>query len=248
MKRLLFATTALAVFAAGASAYGADMPVTPAYQPPPAPPPPVYYNWSGCYVGLHAGIAQSNVEIADNGNAAHHPFAPLGTPGQKFNASDDSLFGGGQLGCNLQVNSPFVVGFESDLGWIDMGPTALDPGSVNTTVGLGSGFYGDITARGGYALGSALFYVKGGWAFYNGKETFSSSLPTTNVDVALFNGWALGAGVEYRLSYNWSAKLEYLHLGLGKQNFFVQSAGGVFQFNEKLSLDTLKIGVNYKFY
>jgi outer membrane immunogenic protein len=239
---------ATAALVAAATARAADMPVTPVYQPPPPAPPPIFYNWTRCYAGLHVGIARSDVNVVDLGNATHHAFSPLATLGQSFTANDDSLFGGGQLGCNFQGNGPFVIGLESNLGWMDIGAKVLEPGSVNTTVGLGPGFYGDITGRLGYAVGAALFYAKGGWASYTGKETFSTNLPASLSDVGVFNGYVAGAGIEYRLSYSWSAKLEYLHFGLGKQNFFVQSTGGVFQFRENPNIDTVKLGVNYLFY
>jgi opacity protein-like surface antigen len=41
-------------------------------------------------------------------------------------------------------------------------------------VGIRSGWYGDITGRVGVAFDRALIYAKGGWAVYNGKESFST--------------------------------------------------------------------------
>ena len=53
MYKLLFAGIALAAVASG-PAFAADLPVR---QAPANVPPPVvvYYNWTGCYLGLNGG-------------------------------------------------------------------------------------------------------------------------------------------------------------------------------------------------
>jgi len=61
----------------------------------------------------------------------------------------------------------------------------------------------------------------------------------------------VGAGLEYGLTKNWSVKGEYLHIDLGSEHHNVQvdydnnvPAGVDFG---RIELDTLNIGVNYKF-
>jgi outer membrane immunogenic protein len=67
-------------------------------------------------------------------------------------------------------------------------------------------------------------------------------------------GWAAGAGGEYKLSANWSAKLEYLHVELPGQTITMTSpsppsAAGLFinyRFDRE-SVDIVRVGVNYQF-
>ena len=98
MKKVLLATAALAAQIAS-PAMAADWPVmAPTYEAAP-PPPAVYSWWTGCYVGGNLGGAWSRAEYAlDNTVAVERfTFTPL------------ALIGGGQLGCQYQWNSWFLV-------------------------------------------------------------------------------------------------------------------------------------------
>lgn len=250
MQKKILGSIAILGLALPFAARAADLPpAPPAYKAPVVAPAPVFM-WTGCYVGLHAGGDWSKVTITDVGNAAGFAFAGAGVAGQQFGPSNTTgFFGGGQAGCNYQFGT-FVAGVEGDLGWMGVKQSALDPGTVsNTTVGINDGLYGDITGRLGVAFGPALFYAKGGWAFFNGKESFTtqSAAFISNTDVSTFNGWVAGAGLEYRFAPNWSAKVEYLHFDFGNQTFNVLATGGTFPFNEKLTVDSVKVGVNYQF-
>lgn len=86
-----FLASAAAVALLSGSALAADVPE---YTPPPEmmAPTPIAYNWSGFYIGLHAGYAW---------------------------ADDDGIVAGGQLGYNAMFGS-FLVGLEADAGWADL--------------------------------------------------------------------------------------------------------------------------------
>ena len=67
-------------------------------------------------------------------------------------------------------------------------------------------------------------------------------------------GWTIGAGVELKLSANWSAKLEYLYVDLGSvSNTFattIPALGGGFlgvSGSSRVSDNILRAGLNYKF-
>jgi len=75
--------------------------------------------------------------------------------------------------------------------------------------------------------------------------------PGTSSDKRTHIGYVVGAGLEYGLTKNWSVKGEYLHIDLGSEHHNVQvdydnnvPAGVDFG---RIELDTLNIGVNYKF-
>ena len=63
-------------------------------------------------------------------------------------------------------------------------------------------------------------------------------------------GWTAGAGIEYAIDGNWSAKLEYLHVGLNNAPYLnnlnpavngVNRGGGV-----PLSDEIVRAGINYR--
>src|SRR5262249_21772321 len=60
-------------------------------------------------------------------------------------------------------------------------------------------------------------------------------------------GWAAGAGIEYALSRNWSAKVEYLHVDLGSFNCNV-NCGGTPADNVSFHDHLVRGGINFRFY
>src|SRR5215467_2592256 len=85
----------------GAAASAADLPAAPVYAK--APLVPAYYNWTGCYVGVHAGGGIIGTSFANQ----------VGT------ASTDGGGGalaGGQAGCNYQAGQ-LVFGLEGEGAW-----------------------------------------------------------------------------------------------------------------------------------
>ena len=62
------------------------------------------------------------------------------------------------------------------------------------------------------------------------------------------SGWTLGAGLEYKINRNWSAKAEYQYFNFGNLNYTVFNAGLVpFPFRQTLNVSTVKVGLNYAF-
>jgi outer membrane immunogenic protein len=82
------------------TAVAADAPVPIEYAPP---PPPLFYNWSGIYIGAHAGYAW------DRTQGSVGTFTP-DTTDQKFSGG----LGGAQIGVNHQMGArcarPGIVG------------------------------------------------------------------------------------------------------------------------------------------
>jgi outer membrane immunogenic protein len=58
-------------------------------------------------------------------------------------------------------------------------------------------------------------------------------------------GLALGAGLEYAMMTNWSVKLEYLYVNLGKFDCGI-SCGAVTD-NVSFNANIVRAGLNYKF-
>ncbi|MBN9085030.1 MAG: hypothetical protein BGP04_06480 [Rhizobiales bacterium 62-17] len=225
MRHLLLGSVALLGLAA-VSAQAADLPRRA------APPAPVYiapiFTWTGFYVGLNAGygfsgdrgVGISGSPLITNGQlAATVPFS--------LSPKRDGFIGGAQVGYNVQSGS-LVYGVEVDFQGADI------KGSANAcAVGLGCGavitnatnkleWFGTLRGRLGVAFDRALIYATGGLALggvRNSAHLNEFAGAGRQFDVRNNNtraGWTLGAGVEYAISGNWSAKLEYLYYDLGR--------------------------------
>jgi outer membrane immunogenic protein len=177
VKRFLLASTA--VVALSAPSFGADLAARfPVKAPVIAAPP---YSWTGCYVGGHAGVGWGRKEYFDN------TFGDIGGP-ISFNVGADFV-GGGQVGCDYQFASNWVVGIAGDFSWANIEGQTNDPffnGKFGNPLPLSAktNFLGSVTGRVGYAWDHYLLYVKGGAAWAHDKYAVTN--------LAFFNGFICG--------------------------------------------------------
>jgi outer membrane immunogenic protein len=223
MKHLVLA--GLAVLAAGAlsePAAAADM--TPRYQQPYLKAPiynPVF-TWTGFYLGLNGG-----------GGWGRSSWDRTG----QFDLSGGVI--GGTAGFNWQIGQ-VVLGIEGDVDWSGVSGTTstLCPAGCATR----NDWLGTTRGRVGYAFDRFLPYLTGGLAFGDIRAVTPGFAGATETNL----GWTLGAGVEVAIAGNWSAKAEYLHVGLG--NFDCALACGLATpDNVSLQADLLRGGVNFRF-
>jgi len=113
--------------------------------------------------------------------------------------------------------------------------------SGSLAVSGSSGWYGDITARAGYTYGNALFYAKGGVAFFNGDVAVTDPYGGILQSSGNYTGWTIGAGIEYIINPRWSAKVEYMYFDFGNDN--CNSSLG--HFDNSLTVNTIKVGFNF---
>ena len=191
-KYLLASVAALGLVAAGAAS-AADLPSRKGPIAAPVYMPPAF-TWTGFYVGANAGYGWGNV----NANG----FANVGDL--------DGFVGGGQVGYNYQMGQ-FVVGLEADLQAAD-----LSSGNNLGLVGVKTDYFGTVRARVGVAFDRFMPYVTGGWAYGNVK----TSVPALafSSDRSHTGGYAVGAGLEYAVTNNIIAGVEYLYVDLGEKN------------------------------
>lgn len=210
--------TVFVMILAVTSANAADAPIPygappPQYAPLPyAPPPLVPCPWLGPYVGTNIGLQwTSNIG----------------------GLSASGFTGGIQGGYNWQ-NGPWVYGVEADFNLSNVSGTFANYQFSNP-------WFGTLRGRAGYAINSFFLYGTAGIAL--GISTIArDGLSDSSGHV----GWTIGAGVEFALAplglgSNWSAKVEYLHLGLSQDTVLSVSAPTNFQSN------VLRLGVNYHF-
>jgi outer membrane immunogenic protein len=193
----------------------ADLPTRPAYAPAPMMSPTPVYNWTGIYVGLNGGYGWGN---QDPLNLITNRFdgASLGFSGGVF---------GGTAGAQIQ-SGHVVIGLEADIDWANMkgsgtfAPSVLGVPFAAISASTNIDWETTARARVGYAQDNWLFYATGGFAILGTKAAFTPALGLTCVSYTLVNcsgtskqiGAALGAGVEYGITQNVSAKLEYLYI------------------------------------
>jgi opacity protein-like surface antigen len=226
-------------------------------------PPPVLWSWTGLYLGGHIGAGFGNSSFSD----------PAGPPIYGGTVRTSAASGGGQIGFNWQIpNSAFVLGIEADADVISSngsGTCFASSGffiSANCRVRPDAG--GSFTGRAGYATGQSgrtLVYVKGGVAWLDEaidittNNAFAPYSPSS-IDGTRW-GWTVGAGVERALTPAWSFRLEYDYANFGNvgmatpASFFqvappspfgyLPTAGGTTSVGQ--SLQTVKVGLNYKF-
>lgn len=236
MKRLLFATVALAVSATTTMAQGSA-------------------NWSGVYLGVHAGLGwvKSDTTAVTGSNTF-----PTG-----FNFTQnhpDGFLGGAQLGYNYQSGA-WVLGLEGEVSGSsitgrDVSNSPLIGGRFTTAEGSLS-WMTAATAKLGYAAGNWLVYAKAGWAWAHfGGEAATSTAGGTVVAIAkggeIRDGYLLGLGAEYRISRNWSAKLEYNFVDYGSDRIdrltiSGTTAGTNLVRDATAEMHAVKFGINYRF-
>jgi outer membrane immunogenic protein len=249
MRRLGFAL--LASTALVGSAAAADLPVKMYTKAPVAPAP---YNWTGFYVGLNGGGSWGKQDNA----LATIAGATLLTNSAKLNG----VVGGGQIGYNWQFNQ-VVLGLEADLDASgqkgDGDPLfAFAVGNLFNAGGAAAthaytdklDWFGTVRGRLGWAMDRWLPYMTGGWAYGHGAISgiTITTIPTTTTFSASqnYNGWTVGAGLEWAFMNNWSVKAEYLYINLGNgPTVAVSPALNIV--SGRMTDNIGRVGVNYKF-
>ncbi len=173
------------------------------------------FSWTGFYAGVNAGYG----------------FGSTTGRGAGIFKDPSGFVGGGQLGYNYQINQ-MVLGVETDLQYSDMNSKDGVAGSKAKVP-----YFGTVRARLGIAMDRFMPYVTAGYA-YGGTNLTVAGVGTTKT---MHHGYAVGGGVEYAFTNNWTAKVEGLYVDLSEKSVL----GGT----RKVGLESgiVRAGVNYKF-
>ena len=243
------------LFLGSSAAAAADLPAR-AYTQTLAP---IAYNWTGWYLGINAGYGfggtdTSNTSTTTDGALFGAPGNfPAGTvfrgPDRSFDL--DGALGGGQFGYNFQT-AQWLWGLELDFqGSGIKGSDSFATGGVTYDTDSKIDWFGTVRGRIGYAFGNVLPYITGGLAYAHSKTdvtvTFGPPFTASNSSVDL--GYVVGGGVEAALWGNWTAKVEYLHMGLTANNDFAFAGtnGSTVHADADINLDIVRGGLNYHF-
>jgi outer membrane immunogenic protein len=143
-------------------------------------------------------------------------------------ARPHGIFGGVQAGYNWQVG-PVVFGGEADL-------QATGAEDTFAPYKFSNPWFGTARGRLGYAFENVLFYATAGLASGKGRL----QMPGLSENHTHF-GWAGGVGVEFGLTPGWSAKAEYLFVGLADKTYVLSGIRG------GSDAHLLRFGVNSRF-
>ena len=196
----------------------------------PTRPPSDRYNWSGFYLGLNAGGAFGiNTMTASGGGGS----ASVKEPG---------FLGGAQVGANYKTG-PVVWGFEADYDASTQNkslPAGILTGSTSQTP-----WFATLRGRVGMAFDRTLVYGTAGGAAGELRSIVNIPAGTTSTTVT-YGTWIAGAGVEYGITDNLSARVEYLYLD--KNNIATGVIGPpATQITTHLQDNLVRAGLNYRF-
>lgn len=205
-----FAFAAALTVAPVVPGFAADLPPTPgAYRPVMVGPVRSLqaFNWTGCHVGVHIGYGFASTTA---GGLFVDPTVPstFGAPtsvvlnGSPVSVPTDGAVGGGQVGCDLQLGSSFLVGLDADASGANISGNTTQTQSVgligpiipaitnvnsNGIFSEKTNFLTTATGRVGYVyLGRGVIYGKGGVAWTNNKYDFNGTVRTDSCAVFQF--------------------------------------------------------------
>jgi len=199
------------------------------------------YDWSGLYVGANLGYGGSRANWT---NLRSSPAATFydALPGDSFSNRLSGIFGGAQIGYNVQ-NGRWVYGIEAMLD-----ASAINGDHASTFGAADDQFKANIKAlamvsgRLGYVWDNVLAYGKAGVAVANIRASVSDNVPPTTgagSDNKWLAGPSVGLGVEYGITPRLSLAVEYDYMRLDSASY--QLGGGVGSYLWNLDMRNISI-------
>src|SRR5262245_17419407 len=287
MTKLATSAALITAISITGSAWAADVPAR-VYPAPLAPVPVCSWCGVYVGLNAGANWGRSEATLTPSGFWSQDPnsgfFGASGSP--EFNKTNFS--GGGQIGVNSQWGN-LVVGLEADIEYIGFsvsrnatftGPFAGPFGGTsevfNFDESVKNSWVSTQRLRFGWAASPAfLVYGTGGLALseqsfsqtytipnFNGgglAPGFTASVIGTGSVSKLRAGWAAGGGAEWKFAPNWSVRVEYLYIDLGKVQFdsvLGGTAGGgagpiglgfTAHHEDRIWTNIARAGINYQF-
>ncbi len=252
MRKIAVLLIAAAGIGLSGAASAADLGTAPIYRK--APPVPVF-TWNGAYIGGYIGGAFNGSNTSTGVPVTGAGAAIFAGPAASYKY-DSSVIGGFTDGYNWQFSPNWLIGYESETGYLGVKGSAGYVGRPTTIASSrADGLYSVWAARFGYTFDRSLIYAKGGVALAQFDTGVSDGTAGTHIDTVQRRyavGYAVGGGWEYAFDNKWSVKAEYLYLGFDKDvtntgNLNGNTGTQVFSTTNLNGIHTVKAGVNYKF-
>jgi outer membrane immunogenic protein len=194
--------------------------------------------WNGGYAGLNGGVG----------------WGPNGSSGTTFSTTNSGKTAGGYIagaeaGYNWQgrfgLEDYVMLGVEADIqgSAIESSNDQFAGVQTGNTFRSSLDWFGTLRGRIGFAFSPVLFYGTAGLA----AGGVSNSIDGVSNGDGFSIGYALGGGVEYRFSQEWSFKVEYLYLNLGQNEppNAAEAAGSAAERDDAFNI--VRFGLNYRF-
>ena len=226
--------------------------------------------FAGFYIGGNAGgvWGDASAQITAATGTAAVPIPPADIPtinGATLSGSQNtSGFTGGIEGGFNWVGDGFLLGLETDWGWMDISQTGtrtatnslLPPTTYTLSQSVKSDWVWTLRPRVGFITGDWLFYGTLGLAVTELKNTihYADTAPGnahnfTQDSSDTKTGWVGGLGAAYAWAPEWSVKGEWLYTDFGTVRNTVSGAGGFVTLNSRASVrgNMFRLGVDYHF-
>jgi outer membrane immunogenic protein len=205
------------------------------------------FNWSGTYVGAAAGWGFGSDRTTEFVSNVYL---------QKFDLKPSGLLGSLYAGYNYQFDS-FVVGVEADGALANVKsnftdapggtPFAGDPGGHGA---ISMKWQASARLRAGYAIDRFLVFAAGGWSIAEHKmDVTNLTSQVTEHFASTQQTWTVGGGVEYAVTDNLIARIEYRYTPFeARRNRSVTAYPGFgISADQQPRLNDIRAGISYKF-
>lgn len=188
---------------------------------------PDAYDWSGFFVDSDAGLGFGGASSLSAGAAA--------APGAERPVRSGGAAADWQTG-------QWVVGVDGDVRFADLSePETKGVNGLANNSGADVAWFTTMQLRSGYALDNLLLYGTGGLAATGTDFTVSMNPKDTYTQA----GWTAGAGMEWGLSDNAKAKVEFLYFDLDERDGAIPADGVRLRINP--GSQSLRLGMDFRF-
>lgn len=196
---------------------------------------------SGFYAGGHVGylFGSATATFADPiPGAAAGGTTPYG-----------AFFGGVQAGYEHYFPSRLMLGLELDMSFAsaeDLSQVLSYRATGTATANQQLEYLASLRGRVGYAMDRWTPFVTGGiaWASVRNERIDLTTGNDAATPGTVRSGYVLGAGVDYRLDPQWSARAEYLYTSLPLTGFTFAAPA---RYDSAYDLHRVRLGLNYRF-
>ena len=219
-----------------APAAAADLSIAPIYK---APPPAPVTTWSGSYLGVSGGGAWGKAVVrndayrrrpdAAHGSERRHHWADLRI---QYSNRPRGARPRGRYFRHQQKGERGRIPAQRRLQQRGQGAVAFN-----------------LPRPGGIRSGQLAALCHRRRRARQCREHRSASAPGGQISDKQWHwGWTAGGGVEVKLTQDWTAKVEYLYVGLQDKSYFNPAPSLAFPSSQRLNLSDhiVRVGVNYK--